>query len=74
MFNSTFTEMIDKAINDCITYGSGRETRSLNTGNHVSAVSVRVDWGSDEESVEVNIYENQVLRFTYFEQLPEKYR
>ena len=74
MFNSTFSNMIANAVNDCIQYGKGRETTSLCTGDKFNTVTVRADWANDEESIEVAVYENQVLRFYYVERIPEEYR
>ena len=75
MYNSTLARIIDEAINDCITYGSGQGIAHMETGGgRVGTVSVVTSWADDEESIEVAIYENQVLRFSYIERIPEEYR
>lgn len=75
MFNSTFASLVDQAVNDCITFGHGREVRHLDTESFkTSNVAVVANWTDDEESIEVAVYENQVLRFSYIEKIPEEHR
>jgi hypothetical protein len=70
MYQSKLASLIDEAVQDCITYGYGKATQ------HVNGVDLKILalWADTEEHIEVAIYENQVLRFSYFEQIPEEYR
>lgn len=79
MFGSNFASMIDRAVNDCVLYASGRETATMETDpGKFSTVTVEARWSAywtdDDENIEVCIYENQVLRFSYIERVPDKYK
>lgn len=70
MYQSKLANLIDEALQDCITYGNGKASQ------HVNGVDLEILalWDDTEERIEVAIYENQVLRFSYFEPIPEEYR
>ena len=70
MYQSKLASLIEEAVQDCITYGNGKANQ------HVNGVDLKILalWADTEEHIEVAIYENQVLRFSYFEPIPEEYR
>lgn len=70
MFESKLSSLIDDAVMDCIAYGRG--TASHHT--HGTTVEVIADWAENETDIEITIKENQIIRFTFTEQVPEEYR
>lgn len=70
MYNSTFSSMIDNAVQDCIDYGSGQASCKIG-GAAFKAVAV---WAENEQDIEVAVHEGCVLRITFTEPIPEECR
>ena len=70
MFTSKISSLIDDAVMDCMSYGSG--TASIHTNG--TTVSVTAEWAENETDIEITIQENSIVRFTFTERVPEEYR
>lgn len=61
--NSKLIALIETAVDDCITYGSGvAETTENGTRWMIVA-----EWCENEKDIEINIFENRVARLTFIE-------
>lgn len=70
MFQSKLSSLIDDAVMDCLTFGSGRA--SLHQGG--TALDVYAEWGENGTDIEITVKENCVVRFTFTERVPEENR
>ena len=70
MFQSKFASLIDDAVMDCIAYGRG--VAEYNTTG--TKVSVTAEWAENETDIEITIQENSIVRFAFFERVPEEFR
>ena len=70
MFDSKLSALIDDAVMDCMSYGSG--TASIRSGD--TTVSITAEWAENETDIEITIQENSIVRFTFTERVPEEYR
>ena len=70
MFESKLSSLIDDAVMDCIAYGRGTACLVING----TMIDVIADWAENETDIEITIKENQIIRFTFTEQVPEEYR
>lgn len=70
MFQSKLSSLIDDAVMDCMSYGSG--TASLHTNG--TTVTITAEWAENETDIEITIQENSIVRFAYVERVPEEYR
>ncbi len=61
MYNSRLAQIINDAVNDCITYGSGT-VKSADSGIQVTA-----EWADNETDIEVTVMERGIVRFTWTE-------
>lgn len=73
MFQAKLSSMIDDAVMDCITYGRGTAT-CRDPQSHGTTVEIVAEWAENEKDIEITIKENQIVRFTFTEQVPEEYR
>ena len=70
MLWTKFTALIDDAIMDCFSYGRGRaEIRKNGT-----TISIIAEWAENETDIEITIKENDIVRFTFTERVPDEYR
>ena len=70
MFQSKFAELINDAVMDCIAYGKGK-ARIIQDG---VTIDVEAEWAGNEADIEITIFENCIIRFTFTERVPEDRR
>lgn len=70
MFKSKIASLIDNAVQDCITFGSGK-ARHYDNG---TAIDVEAVWAESETEIEITIFENCAIRFSFTEEVPEQFR
>ena len=64
--------LIDEAVSDCITYGTGKARHyDKSTG---LTTDVEAEWMENETDIEVTVFENCVIRFQFSDKVPEEYR
>lgn len=64
-YKSKLAQLVQSAVDDCITYGSGsakNEADKINDG-----VEVQADWGENEEDIEVTVMQFGAVLFTFIE-------
>lgn len=70
MFQSKFASLIDDAVNDCLVYGRGTASHHANG----TTIDVIAEWAENEADIEITVKENYIVRFTFTERVPDKYR
>lgn len=60
---TNLAQMIEEAVDECITYGVGRSC------NPTLKIEVSADWAENEEDIEITIHKNGIVRFTYTEKV-----
>ena len=70
MFQSKLATLIDDAVMDCIAYARG--TAGLHTNG--TTVTVTAEWAENETDIEITIRENDIVRYSFVERVPEDYR
>ncbi len=70
MFTPKLSALIDDAVTDCLAYGSGRAV--LTKGR--CTISIYAEWCENETDIEITIKENDIIRFSYTETVPEQFR
>ena len=62
--NSKLIELIETAVDDCITYGSGEAEFFDHTGTFWFASAC---WCENEKDIEIAIFENMIHRMSFIE-------
>lgn len=70
MFNSKLASLINDAVMDCLAYGNGRASM----GTTGTVFDVTAEWAENETDIEITIKENDIVRFTFTEYIPEVFR
>lgn len=70
MFETKLSSLINDAVTDCLAYGRGAAILSAKG----TTVEVIAEWAENEADIEITIRENQIVRFTFTERVPEQYR
>ena len=70
MFQSKISSLIDEAVMECLALGRGSVSHHING----TTIDVIVDWAENETDIEITVKENHIIRFTFTEQVPERYR
>lgn len=70
MFNSKLSSLINDAVMDCLAFGRGTARYYANG----TTVDVEAEWAGNETDIEITIFENCAIRFTFTERVPEEYR
>ena len=56
-------QMIEEAVEDCITFGRGRSY------DESSKFEVVAEWTEGEDEIEITVKESYIIRFTYTEKV-----
>ena len=70
MYKSKLAAMIDQAVQDCITCGSGKETQKMNG----ETVTIVANWADNEKDIEIGLFTGCMLRGCFMERIPQEYR
>lgn len=70
MFKSKLSSLIEDAVMDCIAYGRGTVTYRTNG----TTVTITAEWAENETDIEITICENNIVRYSFAERVPEEYR
>lgn len=60
---TNLAQLIEEAFEECITYGRGL---AYDTTQKIKIVA---EWAENEEDIEITIFENRIVRFTYTEKV-----
>lgn len=58
---SNLAQMIEESVEECFTYGRGL---AYDTAQKIKIVA---EWAENEEDIEITVFENRIIRFTYTE-------
>lgn len=58
---TNLAQMIEEAVEECCTYGRGL---AYDTAKKIKIVA---EWAENEEDIEITVFENRIVRFTYAE-------